>query len=377
MKDKILQKKICVVFITGSLPKVLCGVGMYTQKLTREIAKDVSTNIHIILVSKEDNIEKIPNVKIHQIKKNWNIKTFKEIVKSIKIINPQIIHIQFPAKTYEMKINSFLLFKMLNKNFHNKTTIFTLHELSQAHIAAKIRNFIYLKYFKYIITPNINDKYYIENFKIFSNKKIFNIPLFPNNHNNLKVTKGRYFCFIGIIDNRKGIETLLKAIKELKDSNIIIKIKFLTKFDINSKKYHKKLNNLINKYGIQNEIDIPNPKDGKEITKILSGSFGVILPFNLGVAPKNGTFLEAISYGKPVITTKGKYTTNKMFKNNENVLLVKPKAYKELAQKIKFLLKNKKLYNKISIESKKLSKKFEISQIAKKHINLYRDLLQK
>jgi glycosyltransferase involved in cell wall biosynthesis/GT2 family glycosyltransferase len=377
MKNKIIQEKIKVIFITGALPKVLCGVGMYTQKLTGEIAKDKSIDLQIIVVSKEADIENISTVKTQQIKKDWNIKTFNKIIKKIQEIDPNIIHIQFPSKTYELKFNSFTLFGMLNQNFKDKIIIFTLHELSQSHIVAKIRNIFYLKYFKYIITPNINDEHFIKKLKVFSNKEVFNIPLFPNNYKKVTPVKGTYFCFIGLIDSKKGIETLLLAVKALHEQNINIKIKFITKLDITKNKYHMKLYNTILKYGIKDEIEFTNPKDGDEVVKELSKSFAVILPFNLGVSSRNGTFLEAISYGKPVITTRGKYTSSDIFINNKNVLLVKPKEYKELAQKIKTLLKSKKLYNKVSIESKKLSQGFEISQVAQKHISLYRQLLKK
>ena len=365
-----LRKSKKIAFISGTLPPTICGVGMYSYRLLDELGKNKNLEIHLI-TGKIKNIPKINNIKIHEFNNQWDKDSFKEIINIIKKINPDIINFQFPTLLYQYKFNTQYLIKNIKRNFPNIPLILTLHELSQAHIIAKIRNLLLLQYFKYIIFTNINDLEYARKIKLLKNKNVVNIPIFPNNYYQQKIIKGNYFCFIGTLDNKKGMEYLLNAVNILKSEGLNIKLKILTEIKHNNQ-YHTYVKKLINKYNLKNNITLYKKLSSESISMEIARSFAIILPYNLGVSPRNGTFLEAISYKKPVITTKGRYTDKEMFINNKNCILITPKDSKLLSVKMKTLLNNKKLYDKLGNNAYKIfQNKNNIHNIAKKYIKYY------
>ena len=367
MESQKKSKKI--VFISGTFPPTVCGVGIYSYRLLQELGKDKDLEIHLI-TSDIENLQNISNIEIHKVNKKWNIKTFNQVINIIKKVNPDIIHFQHPTLAYQFRFDTFILGMKLKKNFPRIPKIITEHELSQAHPIAKIRNLTLLPFFDHIIVTNTSDFKYLKKFKVF-NKKTDIINIFPNNYYDIPTKKGSDFCYIGTIDPKKGLEYLIDAIKMLKDKNIDIKLDIVTNLYPETNHYHKKIIEKIKNLDLEDNIMLNNPKDGIEIAKKISQSFAVILPFNLGVSERNGTFLEAISYGKPVITTKEKNTSKSIFINNKNCILIEPRNVEQIVRNIIKLTDNKTLYNQISKGALSLSENYSIRLVKKRYINLY------
>jgi glycosyltransferase involved in cell wall biosynthesis len=366
-----LQKKSKkIVFITGTLPPTLCGVGMYSYRLLEELSTEKTLDIYVI-TSDIKNIQNINNVEIYKVSKEWNIKTFNQIVSIIKKINPNIIHFQHPTLAYQFRFDTLILGLKLKKNFPNIPKIITEHELSQAHPIARIRNLTILPFFDHIVFTNNNDLKYFKKLRIFNSIKISIIPIFPNNHYNTPIKIGKNFCYIGTIDNKKGIEYLIDAIKLLKDKNINIKLDILTNLNPKVNSYHKKIVDKIRALNLEDNIILNNPKDGKEIAQKIASSFAVVLPFNLGVSERNGTFLEAVSYGKPVITTKGGNAPSN-FIDNQNCILIESKNAILIGSQIENLINNRGLYNQISRESLILSRNYNLKNTIAEYIKFYK-----
>ncbi|MHB8442999.1 MAG: glycosyltransferase [Patescibacteria group bacterium] len=368
-----LQKKSKkIVFISGTFPPTICGVGMYSYRLLQELSKYKGAEIHLI-TSNIDNLKSINNIEIHKVNRKWDIKTFNQVIDIIRKVDPDIIHLQHPTLAYQFRFDTFILGMKLKKNFPKIPKIITEHELSQAHPIAKIRNLTLLPFFDHIIVTNINDFKYLKKFKVF-NKKVYIINIFPSNYYDIPTKKGSNFCYIGTIDSKKGLEYLIDTIKILKDKNIDINLDILTNLYPETNHSHKKIIEKIKNLDLQDNIILNKPKDGMEIAKKISQSFAVILPFNLGVSERNGTFLEAISYGKPVITTKGKNTPTSIFINNKNCILIEPKNVEQIVQNIIKLTSNKTLYNQISKGALSLSRKYNLISVKEKYLKFYQQL---
>ncbi len=91
------------------------------------------------------------------------------------------------------------------------------------------------------------------------------------------------------------------------------------------------------------------------IKKLYQESFAVIVPLKNVFQPSGySVTLQAMACGKPVILTltKGLWAP-KLFKNNVNCLLVKPKHKKDIEQAIKFLENNELAYKKICLNARK------------------------
>jgi glycosyltransferase involved in cell wall biosynthesis len=78
---------------------------------------------------------------------------------------------------------------------------------------------------------------------------------------------------------------------------------------------------------------------------------------------------EAMQVGLPIVATNNGGQVD-FVKEGENGFLVEPKNSKLIAQKIKEIIKNDNLKNKISQKNKKNIDKFGIKEIAKDYLKL-------
>lgn len=154
---------------------------------------------------------------------------------------------------------------------------------------------------------------------------------------------------VGRLAYYKGFEYLIKAGKEIKAKVLII----------GEGKLRDKLLKLISDFNLENKVFIiPSVEDLRpyylacdvfvlpSIHK--SEAFGIVI-------------LEAMAFGKPIISTELGTGTSWINVNNETGFVVKPKNEKELAEKINLLLKDKELYQVFSQNAKNRVKNFSLN----------------
>lgn len=83
--------------------------------------------------------------------------------------------------------------------------------------------------------------------------------------------------------------------------------------------------------------------------------------------------VEAMSFGKPVISTDAPYGPRDIIKNNQYGILISVGDSKEMAQKMYDILSNEELYNKYSIKSLERFKDFSPEKIMKKFYEIIED----
>ena len=91
------------------------------------------------------------------------------------------------------------------------------------------------------------------------------------------------------------------------------------------------------------------------------------------MSERNGTFLEAISYGKPVITTKEKNTSSN-FIDNQNCILIESKNVESISKNIERLMNDRGLYYRISKEASSLSKPYNLRNVTTEYAKFYSNL---
>ena len=88
-----------------------------------------------------------------------------------------------------------------------------------------------------------------------------------------------------------------------------------------------------------------------EISDLIFSSDILLLPFRKGVDSKRSSFITALSYGVPVITTKGANTPSEII-DGEHVLFAPPQRPDILAQKILFLKKHPERMKRLAAAAK-------------------------
>lgn len=135
----------------------------------------------------------------------------------------------------------------------------------------------------------------------------------------------------------------------------------------------KKLEKLAIKLGLKEKINFTGFLKGKKLLKVLRESTIFVS------ASKTETFciaiLEAMAVGLPIVTVK-KNGPTEFVRDEQNGYLVEPDNYKEIAQKIIFLLENKKVLKGFEKKSRELAEQYSIEKNVINLENLYKKLIR-
>lgn len=154
------------------------------------------------------------------------------------------------------------------------------------------------------------------------------------------VERKKQLVFVGVVEKRKGLIYLLKALKKLnrRDFKTII-------VGDNTSSYGEHMMQFAKKYGLEQTVKFVGKIDENEKYKIMYESQAFVFPSLLegfGLV-----LLEAMSCGLPVLA----FNTSAMpltVKHNQNGLLAKNRNVKELARNISEILDNDVLRNALS-----------------------------
>jgi len=150
-----------------------------------------------------------------------------------------------------------------------------------------------------------------------------------------------YFVYFGRLSEEKGLKTLLKAMKHVRTSKLII---------VGTGPIEEDLYNMITSLNLEN-VEMAGFKSGEELFRIVKKSRFSIIPSecyeNCPVS-----VLEAMALGKPVIGANIGGIPELIDENNTGLIFQRGNE-ESLAEKINFLLENPKVTEELGINSRK------------------------
>lgn len=349
------------------------------SKALLHVSKDI--NITLILpeyVSSENfngkiNIIRvsIPNDVFGSMLKVLNLFFYRDLVKKIGIINPNIIHIQ-----NELRFPFFYEW-LLHRNY---PVIVTVHEPKpfsvKKTITSSIKDFIQIincrlliKFSNKIIVHGEKHKEYLLSKKVPSSK-IEIIPhgdfssFFINKEKREIKSSKHHILFFGRIDHYKGIEYLIQAGKLVKEYISDISITIAGNGDFT------KYNELIGQD--KNFLVINEFISEKAAAELFQETSVVVLPYIDG--SQSGIISIAYAFEKPVITTNvGNFA--EMVEDGKTGLIVPPRDANSLSEAIIKLLQDDDLRGKMGENGKKLLEgRYNWNNIAEKINKIYEEL---
>jgi len=174
---------------------------------------------------------------------------------------------------------------------------------------------------------------------------------------------GDYFVYFGRLEEAKGLETLLRAVKKVAMSRLFI---------IGQGYYKKELEEFVAKLNIKN-VEFLGAKWNDELRRIVSNSKFVIVPSEYyDNSPL--VIYESYALGKPVIGSSIGGIPE-LIDSEKTGLLFTPGDSEELAEKINFLLSHPKLVKEYGINARKkaeqeFSPRFHYQEMYKKYQRL-------
>lgn len=176
----------------------------------------------------------------------------------------------------------------------------------------------------------------------------------------------KYFLYAAFFSANKGYDILLKAFSHIIKDYPEWKLIMCGSGDISG------VTSCINKYHLNNHIILPGWIEGKEKEQYFREAYAYCMTSYQEGLPMS--VLESISYGIPIITTPVGCLPE-ILKNNETCLFFNFGNADELEKKMRQLITDYELRNKLRDNSYELSKKyFSIEAIASKLDKIYDSL---
>ncbi len=173
---------------------------------------------------------------------------------------------------------------------------------------------------------------------------------------------------VGRLTYYKGYEYLIRAMKYVEGAKLII---------VGEGSKREGLNSLIKKQGLTDKVILTGYLPDLQKAYLLQNCYLFCLPSIERTEAFGLSLLEAMYFGKPLVTTNVKGSgMNFVNIHQKTGLVVPPKDEKALARAINFLLQHENLAQKYGQNARNMfEKQFHIVKIAKQIIKLYKTLL--
>lgn len=277
-----------VLFITGSYPPAICGVGDYTFKLVN--SQYAQAHGWKVLYKKE-----------------WALSHFFEYLDEIRKFKPSTVVMQYPTQGYGWSLLPHLLCIFLYL-FTKIKVITVLHEYSNATFKNRLAEHFLVWFANGVIATNDYEAANIK--KIVLNKNKINTVRICSNIKGSDVInsfENRKFdiVYFGHIRPNKGIEDFLELLESQKERLRQRKIALIGQIPLGFESFYNTIKTTLDELGV--EIILNRPEH--EISELLNNAKFAYLPFPDGVSERRGSFLACAFNGTLAITTSGKYST--------------------------------------------------------------------
>lgn len=299
------------------------------------------------------------------------------IIKTLKKINPDIIHLQgvvVLGTGFPVLISHFLLNKPYVVSFHG----FFLYGKSQSVYQRIISpSFLFNSIVKHASAIILLTEFMKNQFIAWPDKKIFAVPngIEASTINYLDRTEIRdkfsirndehILLFVGRLNAVKGLIYLVSAMKTIHDNDEFSRLIIIG----NDQGQRKILEDLIRKLQLENNISFIEETTHENVFQYMMASDIFILPSLSEGFPL--VLLEAMSCGIPIIVSNVG-GMSEIIQDNRNGFLIQTKDPEDIAEKVLMLLKDENLRKKISENNLTDVKKYNLDNIIIQFEQIYK-----
>jgi glycosyltransferase involved in cell wall biosynthesis len=228
--------------------------------------------------------------------------------------------------------------------------------------------------FDRIIVVSEEEKSYLYRLGLKEQKKIVKIPVAVNDiffsaPHNIAGERENYVLYIGRLAEYKGLDTLVKAIKELRvASNIELKCKIIGK----NFGYLDELQSLVHNLGITELVEfIDHVPQGKLVNYYSSALVTVLCSLTEGFPL---SLVESMAAGTPFVATPVGAIPD-LADQTKAGLIVPIGDAKALSDAIRQLIEDRNMWAEMSTSGRENATRFRWDNIARRYYDLYKDLV--
>lgn len=191
---------------------------------------------------------------------------------------------------------------------------------------------------------------------------------------------GAVIGFFGLLNRSKGFDTLLRAVRGLRDDGREVSLLMMGErtgaSDPTNRAYGAEMDALVATLGLTDTLHWTGYLDEATLSRALRSVDVCALPFVDGASYRNGTLLAALTNGVPLVTTATAAVTDAaglpLLANRKHALLSPATDAAALAEALAQLLDDRDLRLRLAENALELSLAFAWQGIAERHAALYR-----
>lgn len=332
-----------VLFVVGSYPPDICGVGDYTSCLVSALKQQ---GIDAQVITGQD----------------WRFIAISKLLKRIDSYNADIIHIQYPTYGFHKYLGPQLLSIL-------RSCVTTIHEVSQVHILRQLSLYGFSMRARKIIFTTEGEKRFAELWCPWISYKSSLIPIgvnIPLAENFPRILTKDIIGYFGLIRPEKGLDQVIELASILREKESRFSIRIMGKVVQGRESYYSSLLALSKGLHIEWCIDV----DDQSLANLIASCKFAYLPFPDGVSERRSTALTFMRAGVGIITTRGSQTPRYM--DQAMCFALNPEEAFKIIDELSS--RPDKLQN-LQRHAKELSQRYTWENIAREHIMLYSELI--
>jgi glycosyltransferase involved in cell wall biosynthesis len=384
-----------VLLVSGEFPPMQGGVGDYTREIGLAL-RDLGLQVHVVASVQAGPVK---GLAVHPAVGQWNWGCWGVLLDLIHRLQPDVVHVQYQAAAYAMHPAINLLpWRVRRLGAGRPRTVVTFHDLKVPYLfpkAGRLRRWVVSELARRSDAAVATNREDFERLRAELASPPALIPIGSNIAPRLppgydrETWRARWgagpddllLCFFGFINERKGVDTLLRAL-DLLVSNPSNPIKPRLLFiggqtgasDPTNVAYLSRTRALIGELGLAERVCWTGFVAAEEVTASFMASDLCVLPFRDGVSFLHGTFHAALAHGVPILTTRPRVHLPELV-DGENLCIVTPESPEALAEAITRLADVPALRHRLGVGARTLANEFGWDRIALQTLELYRGIL--
>ncbi len=361
-----------VMHIGKYLPPAKGGMENSIINICRNLSE--KNGIEVVLVGTNGiglQVENNEKFKIKSLRTWWTLASTPIVTglyKIIKVEKPDIIHVHLPNPWVTLLLSA--VKTPIIATYHCDIVSFNILKKFYAPILK-----LFLKRCLKVITtsPQLTKsselKLYQKKLRVIS----LSVPPLSLVHENLelteqlRITSKNLILFVGRLVPYKGLQFLIEAMKEI-DGHLIIVGEGTIKKNLIKLVRDKNLASKITFAGSVSDEDLPSYYNAAKVVALPSINEGEALGICL---------IEALSLGRPLVTTDLMTGVSYVNQDKETGFVVPPMDSSSLAKAIKNILQNPETWDKFSKNAKiRYEEIFDLAKIGEQHVDIYKEVLK-
>ena len=364
--------------VTGEYPPMQGGVGAYTQIIARHLHEKGHPVYLFSTAHAQSDTLPLTNTITH-----WNIASLRAIKQWASENQLDILNLQFQTAAFAMSPTIHFLPDALRP----LPVVTTFHDLRFPYLfpkAGPLRNWIVMHLAQRsagAIVTNHEDEQRIKHLRNYELIPIgSNILAAPAIDDSLRQQIGAsssdfLLAYFGLINQSKGLETLLHSIAQLRGESIPARLVIIGgvagSSDPTNTAYIKTIEQLTTQLQLDTLIHYTGYLDDDALVGgFLKASDAVVLPFRDGASFRRGSLMAAIHYGCPIITTVPRVHVPE-FVHGQNMLLIPPDDPASLAATLRELYSNPDIGEHLRRGATQLAGRFNWERITHDYITFF------